>query len=105
MSKKVKQIIVYQIQAEKAAEFEAIKAQMVKESRTLAGLHSSTTAKSLDAAQVYIDTMVWDSKEAAERAMPAFEQLPTAAKFLGLFAAPPLYQHFMEFEPDNLMEG
>ena len=34
MSKKVKQIIVYQIQAEKAAEFEAIKAQMVKESRT-----------------------------------------------------------------------
>ena len=105
MSKKVKQIIVYRIQADKADEFEAIKAQMQKESYTLAGLHSSTTSKSLDEGQVYIDTMVWDSKEAAEQAMPSFEKLPTAGKFLGLFAGPPLYQHFMEFEPDNILES
>lgn len=102
MNKKVREIIVYQIRPEAKDEFLKIKQQMIKESYTLEGLHSSTTSKSVDSDNVYIDIMVWDSKEASKKALPVFEKLPTAASFLGTMAGPPLYHHYMEFEDDNL---
>jgi hypothetical protein len=102
MDSKVKEIIVYKIKDGKLNEFKKIKDQMIKESYRLEGLYSSTTSKSLDADGVYIDTMVWESKEASKKAFPKFQRLPTAPKFLELMEGPPLYQHFSEYVPDLL---
>lgn len=102
MSKYVKEIIVYKINPEKVNEFNAIKEQMIKESYQLTGLLSSTTSKSSDEEYVYIDTMVWESKDASKKAFEDFKKLPTASQFLGVMAGPPIYQLFTEFVPDNL---
>ncbi len=102
MTTKVKEIIVYRISKDKLNEFKQIKDQMIKESYELKGLHSSTTSKSLDIDGVFIDTMIWDSKEASKKAFKEFQKLPTAPKFLGLMDGPPLFQHFSEYVPDNL---
>lgn len=102
MSNKIREIIVYKIQADKVDEFQTIKAQMLKESAELKGMVSATTAKLLDSENTFADTMVWESKEASEKALPAFEALPTAGKFLSLFDGPPLHHLFMEYQPDQL---
>ena len=65
MKTRVKQIIGYKIQESKVSEFASIKEQMISESYTLDGLNSAVTSKSLDEDNVYIDTMVWESKEIA----------------------------------------
>ena len=102
MSNKIREIIIYKVQAGKLAEFQALKQQMIVESAELQGIRSSTTAQLLEAENTFADIMVWDSKEAAENAMPAFMALPTAEKFLSLFDGPPLNRYFMEYQPDQL---
>lgn len=103
MKTKVKEIIVYKIKKDRLADFQKIKEQMIKESYTLTGLYSSTTSKSVDEVEgVFIDTMVWESKEASKKAFPEFQKLPTAPKFLELMEGPPIFQHFTQFVPDNL---
>jgi len=97
----IKEIIVYKIQDGKEEEFTAIKNQIIEESYSLNGLYSSTTAKSLDQENVYVDAMIWDSKEAAIAAFPEFEKLPTASQFMGLMVSPPLFHHFMKYVPDK----
>ncbi len=102
MSNKIKEIIVYKVQADKINEFEAIKQQMIEESAELKGLLSTTTSKLLEEDTVFADTMVWKSKTVSEEAMPAFEQLPTAGQFLSLMDGPPLHHLFMEYQPDQI---
>ena len=102
MKKQVKQIIGYKIQEDKEDEFSLIKEQMIKESYTLEGLHSSTTSKSLDENNVFIDTMIWESKDAAIHSCKNFENLPTSNKFLALMTGPPLFQYIMEYVEDNI---
>ena len=102
MEKKVKQIIGYKIQEGQEVEFLKIKDQMIKESKSLEGLYSSTTSKSLDENNVYIDTMVWQSKQNALDACENFRELPTANKFMELMTGPPLFQYMMEFEKDTI---
>ena len=77
MSSRVREIIVYRVQANHLDEFEAVKQQMIGESLTLEGLQSSTTAQVLGEDGVFADTMVWTSKEASEAALPMFQRLPT----------------------------
>ena len=101
MSAQVREIIVYRIQADQLAEFEAVKEQMISESLTLEGLLSSTTAQVLDEEGVFADTMIWTSREASAAALPSFEQLPTAPRFLSMFDGPPLHHLFLEFQPDQ----
>lgn len=100
MPTSIREIIVYRIQPDRLDQFLAIKQQMIAESVTLEGLRSSTTARVLGEGNVFADTMVWDSKQASEAAMPAFEKLPTAPTFLGLFDGPPLQHLFLEYEPE-----
>ena len=102
MQKKVKQIIGYKIQTNKEVEFLEIKKQMIHESKGLAGLYSSTTSKSLDENNVYIDSMIWESKEMAVDSCENFKNLPTANAFMKIMAEPPIFQYFMEFEKDNI---
>lgn len=102
MTNKIREIIVYKVQSERLAEFQAIKAQMITESLTLPGLRSSTTAKLLGSDDLFADTMIWDSKAASEQAMPVFETLPTAGQFLSLFDGPPVQHFFMEYQADQV---
>jgi len=104
MKTRVKQIIGYKIQEGKEREFSSIKEQMISESYTLNGLHSSITSKSLDEDNVYIDTMIWDSKGVAISSCENFTKLPTASKFLELMTGPPLFQYMMEYVEDNIQE-
>lgn len=104
MSHKIREIIVYKVQADKLADFEAIKAQIITESMTLPGLHSSTTAQLLGSDNLFADTMIWESKAASERAMPIFESLPTAGRFLSLFDGPPVQHLFMEYIADSVLD-
>lgn len=97
-----REIIVYRIRTAEIEEFEAIKEQMIQESMSLEGLRSSTTAKVLGEPGVFADTMVWASHEAALAAKPAFENLPTAKRFLGLMTGPPLHHLFLEHQPDPI---
>lgn len=102
MSAPVREIIVYRVRPESLGKFRAIKDQMIRESLTLDGLHSSTTSQVLgDEEGVFADTMVWTSKEASEQALPAFKQLPTAPTFLGMFDGPPLQHLVLEYQPDQ----
>jgi len=104
MSTKVKQIIGYKIQEGRENDFSSIKEQMIKESYSLSGLHSSVTSKSLDEDNVYIDTMIWESKEIALSSFDDFVKLPTANTFLELMTGPPLFQYMMEYEEDNIQK-
>ena len=104
MTTRVKQIIGYKIQDGKENEFSSIKEQMISESYTLNGLYSSVTSKSLDEDSVYIDTMIWESKEIAMSSLEHFVKLPTANKFLELMTGPPLFQYMMEYVEDKIQE-
>ncbi len=101
MSAQIREIIVYRVQANLLGEFEAVKKQMITESLTLEGLLSSNTAQVLDEEGVFVDTMVWSSREASTTALPIFEQLPTAPRFLGMSDGPPLHHLFLEYQPDQ----
>ncbi len=101
MSARVREIIVYRIRPDRLDEFDGIKKQMISESLTLEGMRSCTTAQVMGEKGVFADTMVWTSKEASERALPVFEQLPTAPTFLGMFDGPPLQHLFLEYQPDQ----
>ncbi len=105
MSTRVREIIVYRIQADRLDEFEAIKQQMITESLTLEGLQSSATTKVLGEEGVFVDTMVWTSKQASEAALPVFEQLPTAPTFLGMMDGPPSQHLFLEERPTSSTAG
>ena len=101
MSPRVREIIVYRIQAGRLGEFETTKQQLIGETLRLEGLQSSTTAKVLGEKGIFADTLVWTSKQASEAALPVFEQLPTARRFLGMFDGPPLHHLFLEDQPDQ----
>jgi len=104
MKTRVKQIIGYKIQESKVSDFSSIKEQMISESYTLNGLYSSITSKSLDEDNVYIDTMIWESKEIAINSCENFTKLPSANKFLELMTGPPLFQYMMEYVEDKIQE-
>ena len=98
----VRELIVYRLRDDRLEAFEAIKQQMISESLTLEGLQSSTTARVLGEKDVYADTMIWTSQEAAETALPVFKRLPTAPSFLGMFDGPPLQHLVLEYQPDQV---
>ncbi len=92
MSSRCIEHIAYTIKPEHLQDFESIKAQVAAEAHDLPGLISSTTQRSLAADNQFVDTMIWESPEAAAAGNEAFEGLPSTPRFMSLMAGPP---HFV----------
>lgn len=85
------EIIAFAIRPDKLADFASIKSQVAAEARQLPGLITSTTQHSLTSEANYVDTMVWENREAAVAGMAAFEGLPSTPDFLAMMDGPPTF--------------
>jgi quinol monooxygenase YgiN len=89
------EIIAFTIRPECQEQFAAIKARVAAEAHALPGLLSSTTQRSLTEPGRFVDTMVWESRQAALAGRDAFAKLPSTPAFLGMMAGPPAFEgHF-----------
>ncbi|MFT7560763.1 MAG: putative metal-dependent RNase [Flavobacteriales bacterium] len=104
MPNKVKEIVMYKIKDGLQLEFDKLKTQMIGDSCAITGLFSSVSSKSLDQDNVYIDTMIWESKALAEASFPEFQALPLTQDFFALMDGKPLFHQFLEYIPDNIAE-
>jgi len=91
MSDRCIQIIAFTIKPDSLDDFDAIKAAVAAEAHALPGLLSSTTQRSMTEPSAFVDTMVWESQEAAVAGLEAFESLSTTPAFMGLMAGPPTF--------------
>ncbi len=90
------EIIAFTIRPEMLADFAGIKSQVAAEARQLPGLITSTTQHSIVSEGDFVDTMVWENREAAVAGMTAFEGLPSTSSFMAMMAAPPTHMgHFV----------
>ena len=95
MSNRVIEIIAFSIKPECVGDFAAIKAAVAAEAHDLPGLISSTTQRSLREENAFVDTMVWESSEAAVAGLQAFQKLSTTPAFMAVMAGPPSFMgHF-----------
>jgi len=83
--------IAYIITPSSLDAFRDIKSKVAAEAHDLPGLISSTTQQSVTDPHAFVDTMVWESKDAAVAGLAAFEKLPTTPAFLGMMAGPPQF--------------
>ena len=104
MSTRCIEIIAFTIKPECLGEFAAIKAAVAAEAHALPGLISSTTQRSLTDDHAFVDTMVWESREAAIAGLQSFQQLKTTPAFLAMMAGPPSFMgHFGWSAGDQLL--
>ena len=86
-----REIAVYRIQQEKVEAFLKIKQTLIEEAHLLEGLISSTTHRSVEENNVFVDTMVWESPEHSANAFEHFIKLPTTEKFMAVIDGPPIF--------------
>ena len=98
------EIIAFTIKPECLQDFAAIKARVAAEAHDLPGLITSTTQRSLEEEGRFVDTMVWESRQAAIAGLKAFEQLPSTPAFLSMMAGPPTFVgHFAWSAGDRVL--
>ncbi len=83
------EVYVYEIQPERIEEFLAVKDRLIEEAKSLPGLKESATFRSDERSNLFIDRMIWESADHAERGGEIFQELPTTADFLSMMAGPP----------------
>ena len=93
---KCTEIVIYSIKPEKINEFINIKEQLLSEAKTLTGLLTTSTTKSINSKNVYLDQMQWKSADHANNGFDDFLKLPSTAQFMELMTGPPIFSDRFE---------